>query len=85
MCACVCAQGIDLVSDLSAEQVEALAGGPALQAEVIPAGAGAVQASAKALQRTVQRLTQALQHVCASSHFHASSCTSCSIHRHLQL
>ena len=65
VCLCMHAwpQGIDLVSDLSAEQVEALAGGPVLQAEVIPLAQGTPQASAKALQRTVQRLAQALQHV----------------------
>ena len=59
------AQGLVLVEDLSAEQVEALAGGPVLQAEVLAAGGPvpAQQASPKALARTTQRLVAALQHV----------------------
>ena len=43
--------------------MEALAGGPVLQAEVIPLAQGTPQASAKTLQRTVAALAQALQHV----------------------
>ncbi len=49
------------MSDLSAEQVEALAGGPLLQQEVI--NLGVQQTSAKALQRTTGRLIAALQNV----------------------
>ncbi len=50
-----------LVSDLSSEQVEALAGGPLLQQEVI--NLGAQQASAKAISRTSNRLVAALRNV----------------------
>ncbi|BDA48856.1 THO complex subunit 2 [Coccomyxa sp. Obi] len=51
--------GIMLVSDLSSEQVEALAGGPLLQQEVI--NLGAQTASAKAISRTSNRLVAALR------------------------
>lgn len=57
----VCLQGVMLVSDLSSEQVEALAGGPLLQQEVI--NLGAQQASAKAISRTSNRLVAALRNV----------------------
>lgn len=50
------------VSDLSAEQVEALGGGPLLQQEVINLGASQ-QASAKTLSKTSARLVTALQTV----------------------
>ena len=58
-------QGLVFVEDLSAEQVEALAGGTVLQAEVLAAGGPtpSQQASPKALARTTQRLVAALQHV----------------------
>lgn len=55
------AQGIAPVSDLSAEQVEALAGGPLLQQEVINLGAS--QTPAKALSKTSKWLVAALQNV----------------------
>ena len=55
------------MSDLSAEQVEALAGGPLLQQEVI--NLGAQQTSAKSLQRTTGRLITALQNVRACLNF----------------
>ncbi|KAK9917111.1 hypothetical protein WJX75_001006 [Coccomyxa subellipsoidea] len=51
--------GIAPVSDLSAEQVEALAGGPLLQQEVINLGAS--QTPAKALSKTSKWLVAALQ------------------------
>lgn len=57
------AQGISLVSDVSGDKVEALAGGPLLQEEVIPSRQQLERPSGKALARTTHRLITALQQV----------------------
>jgi hypothetical protein len=55
-------QGITFVSDVSGDKVEALAGGPVLQEEVIPARQQE-RPSGKALLRTTHRLISVLQQV----------------------
>ena len=57
-------QGISLVSDVSGEQVEALAGGPLLQQLVLNQERNTRQVTPKMLTRASQRLASALQQVC---------------------
>lgn len=51
------------MSDVSGDKVEALAGGPLLQEEVIPSRQQQERLSGKALARTTHRLIAALQQV----------------------
>ncbi len=52
------------MSDVSAEQVEALAGGPLLQQLILNQERNARHVSPKMLARATQRLASALQQVC---------------------
>ena len=61
---CFGLQGISLVSDVSGEQVEALAGGPLLQQLILNQERNARQVTPKMLARATQRLASALQQVC---------------------
>jgi len=57
-------QGISLVTDVSGDQVEALAGGPLLQQQVLNQERNARQVTPKMQTRASQRLAGALQKVC---------------------
>ena len=59
---CGAAQGVVTVTDLSADQVDAMAGGPALRGQALAFG---IVRNAKALQRGMARLLEALQQVAA--------------------
>ena len=56
-------QGISLVSDVSGEQVAALAGGPHLQRLILSQDRSDRQLSARSIRSTTQRLASALQQV----------------------
>lgn len=55
------------MSDVSGEQVEALAGGPFLQQLILNQERNARQVTPKMLARATQRLASALQQVCLST------------------
>lgn len=59
---CAGGQGVVTVTDLSADQVDAMAGGPALRGQALAFG---IVRNAKALQRGMARLLEALQQVAA--------------------
>ena len=58
--ACVAPQGVVTVTDLSSDQVDAMAGGPTLRSQALAFG---IVRNVKALQKGMARLLEALQQV----------------------
>ena len=67
------AQGISLVSDVSGEQIEALAGGPHLQRLILSQERNDRRSSARSIRNTTQRLASALQQVSHCPVLHCAS------------